>query len=59
MTSLQDMQEDGASSCCGAKVYMGICADCKEHCDAIQDEQDDIQENTDSLEEKLEALNKK
>lgn len=40
-TSLMDMQEDGQSSCCGAKVYMGICADCKEHCDAVGDEDED------------------
>lgn len=40
-TSLMDMEEDGSSNCCGAKVYMGICADCKEHCEAVADDDDD------------------
>lgn len=32
--------ESGESSCCGAKVYsdLGICTDCKEHCDVISEE---------------------
>ncbi len=33
--------EEGLSNCCGARVYqdMGICADCKEHCDLITEEE--------------------
>ncbi len=38
-TSLEDMKS-GSSSCCGAPVYtdMGICSDCKEHCDIVEDD---------------------
>lgn len=39
-TELRDMQEDGESSCCGAAVYIGICSDCKEHCEAVDEEDD-------------------
>ena len=35
---LNDVLEDGGSSCCGAKVYFDICADCKEHCDLVTEE---------------------
>jgi hypothetical protein len=40
-----DMFEGGVfSNCCGARVMMGdICADCKEHCEAVkEDEEDEI-----------------
>lgn len=40
-TELRDMQEDGESSCCGAAVYIGICSDCKEHCEAVDDDEED------------------
>ena len=35
--------EEGLSSCCGAKVYLdiGICSDCKEHCDVEEPEPDE------------------
>ena len=55
--SIEDMK-GGESSCCGASVYtdLGICAECKEHCDIVEPEQDEIQEDTTSMEEKLETL---
>lgn len=33
--------EEGFSNCCGAKVYsdLGICSDCKEHCEVLTDEE--------------------
>ncbi len=55
-TELMDMQEDGESSCCGAAVYMGMCADCKEHCDAVSDDEDnhyDIKEPFSSEQENI------
>lgn len=40
-TSIHDLK-DGSSSCCGAPVYMGgICSDCKEHCDYVEDEDEE------------------
>lgn len=36
-----DLEEDGSSSCCGAKVYLGICHDCQEHCDLVKPEHDE------------------
>jgi hypothetical protein len=36
---LNDAQEEGSSNCCGAKVYGDICADCKEHCDIVTEEE--------------------
>lgn len=42
---LSDFFEGGVfSNCCGARVMMGdICADCKEHCEAVkEDEEDEI-----------------
>ncbi len=38
-----DYMEHGyVSSCCGAGIiYSDICMDCKEHCDAINEEEDD------------------
>lgn len=32
--------EQGLSNCCSAKVYadIGICADCKEPCDIVEEE---------------------
>ena len=39
-TSLSDMAAAGISSCCSAKVYFqDICAECKEHCTAIVEEE--------------------
>jgi hypothetical protein len=35
-TTLQDIQEEGESNCCGAKVYNDICSDCKEHCEVVK-----------------------
>jgi hypothetical protein len=35
-TTLKDIQEEGESNCCGAKVYLDICSDCKEHCDVVK-----------------------
>lgn len=36
---LNDATLEGVSSCCGAKVYQGdICAECREHCDAVTEE---------------------
>ena len=34
--------EEGMSNCCGAKVYsdIGICSDCKEHCEVVKDEEE-------------------
>lgn len=34
--------KDGMSNCCGAPVYidLGICSDCKEHCD-LETEEDE------------------
>lgn len=55
-TSLYDMEE-GTSNCCGAIVRLGICSDCKEHCDIDEMErQDEIREDTTAMEEKLKAL---
>ena len=35
-----DLFEEGSSNCCGAKVYLpGICSDCKEHCEAVAEEE--------------------
>ncbi len=34
-TTLKDLQTNGESNCCGAKVYNDTCADCKEHCEAV------------------------
>jgi len=38
-TTIQDIK-GGMSNCCGAAMYidLGICSDCKEHCEAIDDE---------------------
>ena len=43
-TSIEDMK-GGSSSCCGAQVYtdLGICSDCKEHCDIVEDEDEETQ----------------
>lgn len=40
-TTIEDMM-GGTSSCCGAAVYTdwGICSDCKEHCDIVEEEED-------------------
>jgi len=37
-TELRDLK-GGVSNCCGAEVYtdMGICSDCKEHCELINE----------------------
>ena len=45
-TTLQDLIETGKSSnCCGSSMYeLGdnyICTDCKEYCDAVEDEKSD------------------
>lgn len=38
----EDMFEPGSSNCCGARVYLnGICADCKEHCEVVEDEEEE------------------
>ena len=34
-TTLKDLEEEGESNCCGAKVYLDICSDCGEHCEAV------------------------
>lgn len=36
--------ETGTSNCCDAKVYMdlGICKECGEHCDVVDDKLQDI-----------------
>ena len=41
---ISDITEYGSSSdCCGAEIIMGdICAECKEHCEAIDDEDDGL-----------------
>jgi len=36
--NLADITADGVSSCCSAKVYLDICADCKEHCEVVNEE---------------------
>ena len=37
---LADAIQEGSSNCCGAKVYIpDICAECKEHCEIITDEE--------------------
>lgn len=39
-----DCYESGLSSCCGARVLLGmICAECKEHCDVETEDEDDEQ----------------
>ena len=35
---LNDMVEDGFSNCCGAKVILDFCMDCKEHCEIVIEE---------------------
>lgn len=42
-TSIEDIKGD-VSSCCGAQMYedMGICSDCGEHCDSVEDDKEDI-----------------
>ena len=39
---ISDMTEPGSSSdCCGASIVMGdICAECKEHCEPVDDGED-------------------
>lgn len=43
-TELSDFMSEGISGCCGAQVCdpggegMGICMDCKEHCDVVKEE---------------------
>jgi hypothetical protein len=27
------MYSEGTSSCCGAKVFLGMCSECHEHCE--------------------------
>ncbi len=53
-TTIEDMK-GGMSNCCGALMYeeWGICTDCKEHCESVEEE-----EPTD-LEGRLEAAFKK
>lgn len=38
---LSDIQSEGFSNCCGAKVYLDTCADCKEPCGIVFEEEDD------------------
>lgn len=41
-TEIKDLYEDGESSCCGARVITpDICADCKEHCSVVKEDEDD------------------
>ena len=53
-TTIEDMK-GGMSNCCGALMYeeWGICTDCKEHCESVEEE-----EPTD-LEGRLDAAFKK
>jgi hypothetical protein len=39
----------GSSSCCGATMYeeQGICSDCGEHCESVEDEDEPSPEKTD------------
>ena len=42
MTELRDLELEGVSNCCSAKVYEGgWCADCKDHCEAVSEETDE------------------
>lgn len=45
-TTIEDMKS-GMSSCCSAAVYTdwGICSDCKEHCDIVEEENEDSTTN--------------
>lgn len=38
-SDLKDMLE-GYSNCCGAKVYLGVCSDCQEHCSIMEEDED-------------------
>jgi hypothetical protein len=31
---------EGTSECCGADVYHGICMECRDHCDLVEDEEE-------------------
>ncbi len=46
-TYLHDLYEYGVvSNCCGASVYLGdMCADCHEHCTAIEIKDEDEDED--------------
>lgn len=44
-TDIHDLYDtEVVSDCCSAKVYseLGICADCKEHCDSIKLEDSEV-----------------
>jgi hypothetical protein len=42
MTTIQDLTAKGLSSCCSSKVSItGVCFECKEHCDAIDENEED------------------
>ena len=42
---LNDVEEEGGSDCCGAKVYMDICSECSEHCGVDgEDDEDPVYE---------------
>ena len=60
-TSLEDLREEGGSNCCGATVYNGMCAECKEHCEAVPDEEDkfDVEEPAEDTSPEAQIANKK
>ena len=33
--------EDGLSECCGAPAYLGLCSECREHCDVYYEDEDE------------------
>ncbi len=40
--SYRDCFDFGESDCCGASIYLGgICAECKDHCDAREEDEDE------------------
>lgn len=32
------LYSEGTSDCCGANVYLGVCAECHEHCGLAEDD---------------------
>ncbi len=41
-TELYDYEEKGVSNCCSAKVLLGVCAECKEHCEAVDEDEESV-----------------
>lgn len=59
---IKDLEQDGVSNCCGAKVYLDICQDCKEHCEVVKEGKEDsrqVRTTADIKKEWIEPENEK